>query len=605
MVLWLICMYLLTVATARRVPEELEAKLSPVLEYSDYLMNYNEGPPQNRIILFDEYIETFRSDDVELAMMLYKDHEPYMTSESLGRLEYYSSDHWFYGAAYETGTDTDGSIYVDLETFLGDDSPLMQQIREDGGLKADVIRLTGVFYGKEFYPYELATFDKGLRYFARTMATLGPDDSGGELDWQILHSVEDSFVIQQLEDKEDLPMMNGLPLFEFVSIYTTNDITYGRAIQESPNTLPVFDRQLQEDLESHWINESETYDLSEAIVFRRFERNVDGYCLEAEAAIRCYPLKDAMKQLWFAYLSTLAGAVGLVLLCRKWLKQRLEAPMEQILHCADRNMSTLHKPVNTPWKELHQLQQSYITAQTELQKLRQDNTRLQTALSYAKNAETNRRQLVSNITHELKTPLAVVHSYCEGLQAGIAPEKQQKYLDVITGEADRMDAMVLEMLDLSRLESGKVRLAMDPVELLTMTRSTLARLEPLLDEKELTVEFGITSDCPLTADESRLNQVITNLIINAIKYSPTGGKITVNVFQKDSHSHFSIENESQPLSREALEKIWESFYRTEQSRTTKGTGLGLPICKAIIELHGGSCHVHNTSTGVEFSFTIP
>ena len=150
-----------------------------------------------------------------------------------------------------------------------------------------------------------------------------------------------------------------------------------------------------------------------------------------------------------------------------------------------------------------------------------------------------------------------------------------------------------------------MRLAMDPVELLTMTRSTLARLEPLLDEKELTVEFGITSDCPLTADESRLNQVITNLIINAIKYSPTGGKITVNVFQKDSHSHFSIENESQPLSREALEKIWESFYRIEQSRTTKGTGLGLPICKAIIELHGGSCHVHNTSTGVEFSFTIP
>ena len=162
-----------------------------------------------------------------------------------------------------------------------------------------------------------------------------------------------------------------------------------------------------------------------------------------------------------------------------------------------------------------------------------------------------------------------------------------------------------EALDLSRLEAGKVRLAQDSVELLGLTKSILDTLQPLLEARELSVNFAIVEASPLTADEGRLGQVITNLATNAIKYSPIGGKIVINVFQRNGFTHFSIENESAPLSEEALEKVWESFYRTEQSRTSKGTGLGLSICKAIIELHRGSCHARNTSGGVEFGFMLP
>ena len=102
-----------------------------------------------------------------------------------------------------------------------------------------------------------------------------------------------------------------------------------------------------------------------------------------------------------------------------------------------------------------------------------------------------------------------------------------------------------------------------------------------------------------------MGQVITNLVSNAIKYSPESGQIVINLFQRNGNTYFSIENESPPLPEEALEKVWETFYRTEQSRTTKGTGLGLPICKAIIELHRGTYSVKNTTKGVEFSFTLP
>ena len=288
-----------------------------------------------------------------------------------------------------------------------------------------------------------------------------------------------------------------------------------------------------------------------------------------------------------------------------FLNRRIRDPLQQIIHRGEQNMLPLKFPYRPKWKEPYLLEEIYICAQEELQTLRQENTQLKTALEYAENAEINRRQLVSNITHELKTPLAVIHSYCEGLQAGIAPEKQEKYLNVITGEADRMDAMVLEMLDLSRLEAGKVRLAQDSVELLGLTKGILDKLQPLLEARELSVTFAIVEASPLTADEGRLGQVITNLATNAIKYSPIGGKIVINVFQRNGFTHFSIENESAPLSEEALEKVWESFYRTEQSRTTKGTGLGLSICKAIIELHRGTCNARNTSTGVEFSFLLP
>ena len=287
-------------------------------------------------------------------------------------------------------------------------------------------------------------------------------------------------------------------------------------------------------------------------------------------------------------------------LLERWIKK----PLQQMIDSAQNNIAPIRSPYWGTWKDVIQVQQGYIAAQQEVQRLRQENTRLQTALDYAENAEINRRQLVSNITHELKTPLAVIHSYCEGLQAGIAPEKREKYLSVITEEATRMDGMVLEMLDLSRLEAGKVRLARDKMELLGLTQGILEKLQPMLEVKGLTATFAIADISPLEADEGRLGQVITNLISNAIKYSPENGRIVLSVFQRNGFTHFSIENESAPLSAEALEKVWESFYRTEQSRTSKGTGLGLSICKAIIELHGGTCQVKNTSTGVEFGFLL-
>jgi signal transduction histidine kinase len=213
--------------------------------------------------------------------------------------------------------------------------------------------------------------------------------------------------------------------------------------------------------------------------------------------------------------------------------------------------------------------------------------------------------MTSNIAHELKTPLAVIHSYAEGLKERIAEDKREKYLDVIVSESERMDAMVLEMLDLSRLEAGKVKLFRDDFSLPALARSVFDKLEMAATAKNLCIKFDFPDACVITADEARISQVIENFATNAVKYTPVNGNILVRIDARRPGAAFAVENDSEPLSAEALNKVWDTFYRADEARGGGGgTGLGLAIAKSIIDLHSGKCSVRNTKTGVEFSFTI-
>ena len=232
-------------------------------------------------------------------------------------------------------------------------------------------------------------------------------------------------------------------------------------------------------------------------------------------------------------------------------------------------------------------------------------TRLNTALAYAKEAETERRQMTSHMAHELKTPLAVIHCCCEGLREDIAPEKRRQYLDTILSEAEELDAMVLEMLDLSRLEAGKVKLSRDDFDLAEMARAVFRRLEAAAADRELTVELSCGAPCPVSADEGRLRQAMGNLAANAVRYAPAGSTVRARVWREGNWTCFAVENDSPPFTREELEKIWERFYRREEDRSGRGTGLGLAITRQIVELHGGRCRAENIPGGVRFQLSVP
>lgn len=324
-----------------------------------------------------------------------------------------------------------------------------------------------------------------------------------------------------------------------------------------------------------------------------------------EVVVWCNPLKYAVLRLIPAYLVSLLLVVTCLVLLRRRLRRKLTEPMEVICIDLENNQSQISEYPHSPFGELQTLTDQVNNAQRARHEARTEVNRLNVALDYARNAEENRRRMTSAIAHELKTPLAVIHSYAEGLQTGIAQEKTDKYLSVILDETEQMDDLVLQMLELSRLEAGKVRLQTEGFSLETMTQSIFEKLSLALEAKQLQLSLRFGSGTAVTADPLRIQQVITNFATNAIKYTPQGGNIWVHAFCDRGQAHFRIANDCTPLSQEQLDRIWDSFYRADDARSGDGTGLGLAIAKNIITLHGGSCSAEKTKTGVEFRFQIP
>ncbi|MBR6585045.1 MAG: HAMP domain-containing histidine kinase [Firmicutes bacterium] len=331
----------------------------------------------------------------------------------------------------------------------------------------------------------------------------------------------------------------------------------------------------------------------------------EGMQLQLVTGLYCNPLKEAARGLVEIYIVTAYICAGVAALIRYIILKNLIKPVENINRGRREGWAQVYLDGNdAAWSDTEELHINYTDERQYRKNIQNEITRLNTALDYAKEAEENRRQLTSSIAHELKTPLAIVRSYAEGLQEHIAEEKRDKYLEIIVSETDRMDAMVLEMLDLSRLEAGKVKLAQDDFSLTQMVQSTFEKFETLAAEKELTLTLDMKGDLPVTADEARLGQVVTNFVSNAVRYTPHGGEIRVRAYARGRETFFFIENTSKHFTEEEKEKIWETFYRTDKSRSSKGTGLGLAIAKNIVELHGGKDFVYNTELGVQFGFKI-
>ena len=324
-------------------------------------------------------------------------------------------------------------------------------------------------------------------------------------------------------------------------------------------------------------------------------------------AYRAYPLKTALLALY--PLLGVSLAIVLIAAAAVWatLKKRLVGPAETLASSMaggwTRGEFYLDEPVG--WRETDTLIREYEKEAEDRWRTREELSRTKKALEYASEAETRRREMLSMMAHELKTPLAVVHSYAEGLREHIAEDKKEQYLETIVGETEKMDAIVLEMLDYSRLEAGRVKLSRDEFSLTEAVRASLRKLQPFAEEKHLTVEETCPEDLRIAADEARTLQVLDNLIGNAVRYTPENGKIRISAGRRGKKAFFRIENTGRQFSEEELRRVFETFYRADPSGNTRGTGLGLAIVKQITELHGGSCRAENTADGVAFTVEMP
>lgn len=222
--------------------------------------------------------------------------------------------------------------------------------------------------------------------------------------------------------------------------------------------------------------------------------------------------------------------------------------------------------------------------------------------------ETVRKDFVSNVSHELRTPLTSLKALTESLRAGALeePEMARRFLGHIETEVDALTELVSELLELARTESKEVQLRLESVDPCSLLAAAAGRLRLPAERAGLT----LASECPpglplVQADPPRIEQVLVNLIHNAIKFTPSGGSILVSAAQKAGSVEFSILDTGIGIAPEDQQRIFERFYKTDPSRNRSGTGLGLAIARHVVEAHGGLISVESREgQGSRFFFTL-
>lgn len=221
--------------------------------------------------------------------------------------------------------------------------------------------------------------------------------------------------------------------------------------------------------------------------------------------------------------------------------------------------------------------------------------------------EQNRKEFISNVSHELRSPITSIKGFIGGIIDGVIPEeKHNYYLQIAYEEIGRLTRLINELLDLSAVESGKYTLEMKSIDINETVRLCILRNEARVKGKKLNVEVFFEEDeLIVLADEDKIMQVITNLLDNAIKYADDGGLITISCKSKGKKAYISIFNEGPLIPEEDIKYIWDRFYKVDKSRTQKvSTGLGLSIVKKIITLFDEEIWVENKADGVIFTFTL-
>jgi len=221
-----------------------------------------------------------------------------------------------------------------------------------------------------------------------------------------------------------------------------------------------------------------------------------------------------------------------------------------------------------------------------------------------------RRELTANVSHELRTPLTSIKGFAETLLDGAMRDEAtcRRFLSIIDSEADRLVKLVDDLLDLSLLESKRVTLDLKPVDLSDLVARIVDKLRPLAQTSQLTLVQSAPPGLVVFADADRLEQVLTNLVDNALKYTPAGGRVEVRVAAVNGEVEVAVNDTGQGIRPEDLPHVFERFYRSDRSRTrgSGGTGLGLAIAKHIVEAHGGRISVSSRlNEGTTFTFTIP
>ena len=243
--------------------------------------------------------------------------------------------------------------------------------------------------------------------------------------------------------------------------------------------------------------------------------------------------------------------------------------------------------------------------QQALARLEDANTQLERDVEKERLLLAERKELVDSLSHEMKTPLGIIRAYAEGLQDETDEAQKQKYAQVIVSEVERMNGLIVTLLDLSALESGVANLNITRFDFVELVETVAGRL--LIDAPD--TNFELQYELPeekvfVRTDQRRMEQVLDNLIVNAKKNVRPGGILRLELTKESGTLHFSIFNQGRPIPADDLPKIWTKFYRDSNAEDS-GSGLGLSIVAQILSMQDLPYGAENQAGGVRFYFSIP
>lgn len=294
-----------------------------------------------------------------------------------------------------------------------------------------------------------------------------------------------------------------------------------------------------------------------------------------------------------------------------YFAKRVAKPIEEIDHIALNVAAfdfTMRAQEDLSKDELgrlaHNINMMSDNLQHAIEELEGSNRRLEQDNLYMNRIDEMRKEFISNVSHELKTPITVLSGYTEMLKSDIKGIDKDYYYDVILEECNKMSALVHNLLNLSGIEKGLTSISLEEVDMAELVRGIVQSKELLFDKKKLVCQIEADEPCMVLANELYLEQAIINYVVNAIDHTRDGGCVRITVRKEKEWGITEVFNEGKHIELTNINKIWDSFYRGGQERASnssgKNVGLGLYIVKTIMNAHHGQYGVKNTKDGVLF-----
>lgn len=331
----------------------------------------------------------------------------------------------------------------------------------------------------------------------------------------------------------------------------------------------------------------------------------DGSVTYIYAMASLQPVDEAVQMVQDYYIYIIAFVVVLIFLASFYYSKQIAKPLLKINDTTKKiaHLDFTEKIPITSKDEIGDLSENINVLSN---KLHSHIGQLEQDIEKERKLENTRKEFISGVSHELKTPLSIMKSCISILKDGVAEHKKEYYFQAMEREVDKMDTLILDMLELAKFESGTYKMKKDPFYIDTVIEDICEHLSVDIEKKELHVHKNICS-FEVVANQSRIEQVIVNFITNAIRYTPNKEDIIISTIDEKDRIKVCIENKGTHIEEEQLDKIWDRFYRVDaaRQRSQGGTGLGLAISKNILELHDAEYGAENTEDGVLFYFYLP